>query len=465
MTKKKAIFKFILICVLTVLGVVACFVEFRVPTTATRFKSLMGAIEDKMGIDLKGGVLVVYRTEPNTETGVEGSYDQQIQATIERLGRTLTEKNYGESTVVRQGDKIRVEVPGMQDTKDFFDAIGEPANLNMRKELGGDPFLTSKHVKSVEYYQDQNYQHGVKVNFTDEGGRLFQEVASTANLGVTKIYIYLDEEMISDPVVNSSDAGANNTTVIKGDYTKAEAERFRTKIESGLFEVKLSIDEEGTIPPTLGEGALTAGIIAVIVGLLFIFILMYFLYGDLGLLSNLSMLIYTVLFIFALAIVDAVQLTLPGIAGIILSLGMAVDANIVIYERIKEEYKSGKRMAVSVESGFKKSTMTIVDSNVTTIIAAAVLYFLGEGAIKGFAITLFLGVVISMFCSLVLTRSFAKLYLYINGANAKRLKLKTQDDIRGRAMQVPDGGGEADGDTLPALMPTQEVKRKRVLNR
>jgi len=126
---------------------------------------------------------------------------------------------------------------------------------------------------------------------------------------------------------------------------------------------------------------------------------------------------------FALAVVGSVQLTLPGIAGIILAIAMAVDANIIIFERVKEEYKSGKRMAVAIETGFNKSTTTILDANITTIIGAGVLFFFGTGAIAGFAITLLLGIVISMFCSLVVTRSLAKLYLYINPSNERRLRL------------------------------------------
>jgi len=164
--------------------------------------------------------------------------------------------------------------------------------------------------------------------------------------------------------------------------------------------------------------------IALIIGIVFIFAFMFFRYGDLGLLSNLSMVVYMVLFMGALALITAVQLTLPGIAGIILSLAMACDANIIIFENMRDEYRSGKRMSVAVHNGFNKSLWTIFDANITTLIGAVVLYFLGTGPIQGFAITLMLGIVISMFCSLVVTRSFAKLYLYINTSNARRVKLE-----------------------------------------
>jgi protein-export membrane protein SecD len=139
---------------------------------------------------------------------------------------------------------------------------------------------------------------------------------------------------------------------------------------------------------------------------------------------------------FFLAVVDSVQLTLPGIAGIILSIGMAIDANIIIFERIKDEFKNGKRMSTAIKAGFDKSIKTILDANITTVIAGVVLYILGTGAIKGFAITLLLGVLISMFTSLVITRSFAKLYLYINNKNPKRVGLKAPKGEEAAAVVV-----------------------------
>jgi preprotein translocase subunit SecD len=182
---------------------------------------------------------------------------------------------------------------------------------------------------------------------------------------------------------------------------------------------------------------------------------MYVIYRDFGLLSNLSMFVYIIIFLFFLAVIDSVQLTLPGVAGIILSIGMSVDANVIIFGHIREEFRSGKRFAAAVHSGFNKSIRTILDANITTIIAAGILYVLGTGSIKGFAITLFLGVAISMFVSLIIMRSFAKLYLHINRDNEKRFALK---------MSVPyKGSGKAtDGSAETSYLP--KVKEKRKLN-
>lgn len=388
-----------------------------IPFTDQKYNGFLGAIESKMGIDLKGGVLAVFDAEGNPSQA-------QLDATVKRLENMLSERGHFDTTVVRQGKQIRIEMPGKDDTQAIFDAIGSPAKLEMRIEGESESFLFGEHIRKVDYYQDQqSYEHGVKLTFTAKGGELFRGAVNRATVGTTKIEILLNDKVEIAPVIQSKDAGKDNTTVITGGYTKERAQEMKTQIESGLFEVTLKPAETSNIPATLGAGALTAGIIACAVGLIFIFLIMWLLYGDLGLLSNLSMLVFMILFLFCLAVIDAIQLTLPGIAGIILSIGMAVDANILIFERVKDEFRTGKRMAVAIESGFNKTVKTILDANITTVIAAVVLYVLGTGAIQGFAITLLLGVVISMVCSLFITRSFAKTYLYINNNNEKRIKL------------------------------------------
>jgi preprotein translocase subunit SecD len=392
-----------------------------------------------MGIDLRGGVMAVFDTE-------DGATESEINATIARLDRVLTERGYTEATVVRQGDKIRIEVPAMNDPQEIFDAIGEPEELVMHKMPNGqegepgEVFLRGENIESVEYYMTEEYEHAVIVNFTREGTRLFSAAVKEAGQGGYIGIFFADGTRVSVPSINDENAGSTGSTVITGGWeTQEAAEAFKLQIESGLFETKLEVNETSVIPPTLGEGALTGGIIACAIGLLFIFVFMYIMYGDLGLLSNLSIVIYMVIFLVCLAAVGSVQLTLPGIAGIILSLGMAVDANVVIFETVKDQYKSGKRMGVAIENGFNKSGITIFDANITTIIASGVLYLLGTGAIKGFAITLFLGVAISMFCSLVVTRGLAKLYLYINPNNARKLRLKSdnQTTTTGSAASAP----------------------------
>ena len=438
MTKNKAIVKFAIIGVLVVIGILMSFVRFDVPAVGGgtwTYIGFWGAIENKMGIDLQGGVLAVFDTEP-------GASSSAIDATVTRLERQLAQRGFVEATVVRQGTQIRVEAPGVHDPDELFEAIGTPAEIDFRTGAGteADIFLSGEHLESARVvFQGHQEGFGVEVTFTGGpggGGQRFRDAVQQVGVG-GQILIFANGEQISNPTINDATVGANNTAVItlgRGS-TQAQADRFRIQIESGLFEVRLDIAETANIPPTLGQGALRAGIIAFLVALVFIFLFMYFLYRDMGLLSNLSLLVYAILFLGALAVVEMVQLTLPGIAGIILALAMAVDANIIIFERIKDEYKSGKRLSVAVESGFNKSVLTIVDANITTIIAAGALFFFGTGAIQGFAVTLLLGVIISMFCSLVILRSFAKLYLYINPHNSKRLRLSQLKTLSGEEVK------------------------------
>jgi preprotein translocase subunit SecD len=439
MSKRGAIVKFCVIGVLVIMGLVLCFANFLVPFTQYNFVGFYNAIKSKMGIDLNGGVLAVFDCEK-----ADGSTDfsKEVDATIKRIESLLTNNNYTEAVVTKQGVnpnyKIRIEVPGMEDSTEIFDAIGTPANIEFMNPVGSQTdaqtyneseiFLDGKGISKVEALPNSEQgktDYVIQLTFTEDGKNNFISKAQSA--GGQYLAIFSNKKLIMAPQITSENAstlGANGTVLITGSYTKERAEEFALQIESGLYNVKLQTSETSIIPATVGEGALLAGIIALLVGIVFIFILMWALYGDLGLLSNLSLLVYSIIFFFFLAAIPAVQLTLPGIAGIILSLGMAVDANVLIFEQIKSEYKDGKRFIPAVKAGFDKSIKTILDANITTIIAAAVLYILGTGAIKGFAITLFLGVAISMFVSLLITRSFAKLYLYINPENAKRARLQ-----------------------------------------
>ncbi|MCL2229019.1 MAG: SecD/SecF family protein translocase subunit [Firmicutes bacterium] len=433
MTKRGAIIKFCVIGLLTAVGVAMIFVNFRVPFTTTRFNGFAGAIESRMGIDLVGGILAVFDVEPQNP-GDPHPDETAVRATRTRLENALNSAGFVEATVQIQGEgrnaRIRVEVPGLDEADEIFAAIGDPATLDFRLSPT-DIHVVAADISSVAIHQGANFEWGVLLTFTNEGGRNFRNMIQQVGQGGTT-YIYRNGQQWRPINVQDTAAGANNTTFITlgghrdgsgAPATRRCAEDFQLQIESGLFEVRLQISETSNIPQTLGEGALTGSLIALIVGIVFMFLFMFFRYGDLGLLSNLSLIIYMVLFMGALAIVPAVQLTLPGIAGIIISLAMAVDANIIIFEAMKDEYRSGKRMSVSVQNGFRKSLWTIFDANITTIVGATVLFFLGTGPIQGFAITLMLGVIISMYCSLVLTRSFAKLYLRINPNNPKRLRL------------------------------------------
>lgn len=447
MNKTRAIIKYCVICVIVAIAVALCFVEFTFPFTNVKYVGCYQAIKNKMGIDLNGGVLAVYTVTPSEKST---DLDREVDVTINRIKNTLSSKGYLESTVTKQGAnnnfKIRIEVPGMSDTEDIMDTIGKPAKIEFMEPTDESEsttydkekvFLTGDDLEGVLVVSDPENpsNYAIQLTFTDEGRTKFR--AKVNDAGGKHMAIFSTEggthNCISSPIINSENAktlGADKKVLITGNYTNREdADKFALQIEAGMYKVDLAISQMSYIPATLGEGAIMAGLIALAIGLLLIFILMIVVYRDFGLIANLSLIIYTVIFIFCLALIDSIQLTLPGIAGIILSIGMAVDAYILIFEQVKEEYRSGKRFAAATHAGFNKSIVTILDANVTTIIVSLILYFLSSGSIRGFAITLALGVGISMFVGLVITRALAKLYLYINPDKASRanIKLKAGD--------------------------------------
>ena len=422
MKKKKAIRNFVLICIVAGIGLVLTIFSFDIPFTTYTFNGFAKSVQ--LGLDLKGGVMAVYDCEKSSES--EGSLDDQIEATITRLTNLIT-ADYPEATIVKQGDnQIRIEVPDVDDPDEVLSLIGEPAKLEFKKEQSdtAEAVLTGKDIKSAEYqYDSQNNQHGVKITFTTSGATKFHALTSELASSQSPLYIYLNGELFSSPTVQEVIAGGE-TFISGGMNTQAEAEAYATKILSGTYSVDLSLSEKNVITATLGENALLLSIIAGFVGLVLIFAFMILIYKNLGLIANLSLIFYTIILMFLLAVLPFIQLTLPGVAGIILGLGMAVDGNIVIFERIKDECKSGKKIPASIKSGFKRASITVLDSNITTIIAAIVLAWLGTGAIRGFAYTLLISMLVSMFTTLVVTRGFINIALNINSVNYKAYGLK-----------------------------------------
>lgn len=296
--------------------------------------------------------------------------------------------------------------------------------MNNVSEYEGE-ILSGGNITSVNVqYNNQDKIYGVVVDFDNEGSTTFANITSTAANGDKKLYVYIgNDEPLQLTCENQITGGS--TFISGGSITDYEsAKEYATMIMSGTFSASLELIENNVVSATLGKDALTYGLIAAGVAIFLVMVIMYLRYGHFGLLANLSLVIYIILTIFFLQAIPFVQLTLPGIAGIILSIGMAVDGNIIIFERIKDEYASGKKIPLAVKNGFKKAFWPIFDSNITTIFASIILYILGTASIKGFALTLLIGVVLSMFSTLVVTRFLTKWYLPFNSTNAKRLRLK-----------------------------------------
>ena len=212
---------------------------------------------------------------------------------------------------------------------------------------------------------------------------------------------------MSAPTCNDTIDSKNAQIQLNGGSAE-EAKSLASVITSGSLEVDLDMVESGAMSATLGKNALNNAMLAAGIGLIIIFVLLICFYGGMGIAASIAVLVYVLLYVGVLAVFPFVQLTFPGIAGIILSIGMAVDANVVIFDRVKEEYAMGKTRKAAISAGYKHAVITVIDSNVTTLLAAGVLWILTSGSLKGFAITLFLGTLVSMFTAIVITRWFTK---------------------------------------------------------
>ena len=363
-----------------------------------------------LGLDLRGGVYTVYQAEDNGDP----DFDTKMESTVSILTSRLTRQGFTEATVTRQGsDRIRVEIPNVSDPNQILTIIGTPAQLYFVDEDGNN-LMEGSMVKNAQAAQDQDGTPCIACELTDEGAKIFAE-APAANLGKT-ISITLDGETISRATVNTVIAGGKGE--ITGNFTADEAKNLATLILSGALPLNLTQLEVSAISATLGVEALDRAIQAGVIGVILVMLFMLFRYRLCGLVADIALTIYIMIVVLLLALTGA-QLTLPGVAGIILGIGMAVDANVVIFERIREEVKVGRPIGSAVRKGFSNALSAIIDSNVTTIIAAVVLYAFGTGSVRGFALTLGIGVATSLFTAVFVTHKLLDIFADMGIKNQK----------------------------------------------
>ena len=363
-----------------------------------------------LGLDLRGGVYTVYQAENNGDP----DFDTKMESTVSILTSRLTRQGFTEATVTRQGsDRIRVEIPNVSDPNQILTIIGTPAQLYFVDESGNN-LMEGAMVKNAQAAQDQDGKPCIAFELTDEGAKIFAE-ATAANLGKT-ISITLDDETISRATVNTVIAGGKGE--ITGNFTADEAKNLATLILSGALPLNLTQLEVSAISATLGVEALDRAIQAGIIGVALVMLFMLFRYRLCGLVADIALTIYIMIVVLLLALTGA-QLTLPGVAGIILGIGMAVDANVVIFERIREEVKNGRPIGSAVRKGFSNALSAIIDSNVTTIIAAVVLYAFGTGSVRGFALTLGIGVATSLVTAVFVTHKLLDIFADLGIKNQK----------------------------------------------
>lgn len=377
----------LLAVIIVIVGVFAAFIA-----------PLAGSI--RQGLDLQGGTHVVLEGVDTEQAQVN---DDAMNRVVKIMEKRVNELGLTEPIIQREGERrIIIELPGVKDPDKAIAVLGKTAMLEFKDEEGN-TVLSGTDLKDAREQTTQNNQNEVAIEFTDEGAQKFADLTS-ANVGRT-IAILLDGEVLTAPRVNEPITGGK--AVITGSRNLEEAHNLAVLLRSGALPVKVDIIETRTVGPTLGQDSKDKSVLAFTVGVGAIFVFMLLFYRVSGLIANLSLMAYVVILLFVLKLLDA-TLTLPGVAGIILSIGMAVDANVLIFEHFKEEVKAGKTLRMAMDSGFKRAFTTIFDSNLTTIIAAAVLFFFGTGPIRGFAITLGLGVVISMFTAITLTQFMLK---------------------------------------------------------
>ena len=373
----------------------------------------------RKGIDLAGGSVISFEATKANPTEAEMDIVEAI------FNARLMNAGYTEARISRNGGQITVEIPSVTNTDEAASLLGSTAKLTFRDADNNIVLDGATDIKNAEYQYGQvgstasASEAYVQLTLTTEAVEKFAQAtkkAAAESEGRNYISIVMDEQIISSPSVKEEIN--SETCVISGNFTPETAQQLANQIKSGQLPFELNTISRETIGAELGADALPTSMKAALIGIILIMLFMIIMYRMCGVLASLAMAIYVGLIALVLGLLR-VNLSLSGIAGIITSLGMAVDANVIIFERMKEELKLGKTIKASVESGFDKAFSAILDSNVTTIISCVVLYLSGIGTISGFAVTLGLGVVISMFTAIVITKFLLKQLVRFNIKNRK----------------------------------------------
>lgn len=350
------------------------------------------------GLDIRGGISVLLEAVPSAE--VPKIDDEAMTRAVAILSQRVNALGVVEPEVVREGDRrIRISLPEYEDQESVLEVIGTTAVLRF-KDINGNVILTGDSLRDAREDLDAERNAFVDIRLDDEGGRKMREFTG-ANIG-QRLVITLDEAVISAPTIEGV-VGAEGS--ITGLGSLSEARSLAIMLRSGALPVDLEVRDFRGVGPTLGQASLDKSVIAAIIGLGLVVLFMLAVYRGFGLAADLALVVYTLIVLWGLAAINA-TITLPGVAGIVLGIGMAVDANVIIFERVKEELRTGRSLRAAVVTGFGRALWTVFDANITTLIGTAVLYYFGTGPIRGFAVTLSLSIVVSMFTALTVTRLF-----------------------------------------------------------
>ncbi len=392
--------------------------------------------EFKKGLDIQGGVRIVLKTDMSkiASGDVQNALKSATEVVSRRVNLLGVSEPYITTSVVGGENRIIVEIPGVSDVNEAVQLIGQTAQLKFKQvpanvkwdesmfseyyqdqKLWEDTGLTGADLKGADVVFGQNdpVNQGkpqIQLRFSNEGRLKFSDIAKK---NINKpIGLFLDNEdyPLSMPLVNPDLAsGLTNDPVINGNFDVKTANALSVQIRAGALPVPVSVIEQKTIAATLGADSVEKSFIAGAIGLLLVLVFMVFMYGRLGILSGIALLIYSLL-VMAIFKFIPVVLTLPGIAGFILSIGMATDANILIFERVKEEMRWGRPKNLAIKHGFERAWDSIKDSNASSLITCAILFYLGTGPVRGFAFTLAIGIFVSLFSSIFVVRTLIQAF-------------------------------------------------------
>jgi protein-export SecD/SecF family membrane protein len=395
--KKKGKSSALFILIIAVIGLLA-FAGFKgFVLGGYEFKSLDKVIT--RGLDLQGGVSVLMEIQKDTVTA------EELQSAKEHLSLRVNKLGVAETIVTTEGNKrIRVDVPGLTNSKEIVDSLVKSGNLSFKGPDGTEILTGSDVKKATAQINQQKGVYEIGLEFNDEGQKKFAE--ATGKYIGQKISIYLDDEMIQEATVQTqiNDGRAS----ITGNNTLEECKATAGLINAGALPIPVKEVSVSNVGAELGTTAFPNSVKAGMIGITLVFLFMLIRYRIQGLMANIALTLYITLTLLVFVEVG-VTLTLPGIAAFLLTIGVAVDANILIFERTKEELKKGFTIKSAVKKGAENALSSIVDSNVTTLLAALILYFIGSGSVKGFAITLMIGIIISLFTGLVVTKLLVNL--------------------------------------------------------
>ena len=406
-------------------------------SAASSLKAIIPSVLDtdngiRLGLDLVGGSRIVYEAE------IPDGYNQanladDMNSVQKVIRQRLTDKGFTEATVTLTGDnRVTVEIPQITNPEEAVQTLGTTAQLTFL-DADGKEWLTGSDIKKATYGygrptgNEVTDVHYVQVQFTSEGQKKFAEATGSVAArtdGTNILYIMMDNQIISYPSVSSQID--SDSCVISGSFTRDSASELADLINAGQIPFSLKQVELRSVGPQLGADAMRTSLIAGLIGIALVMLFMLIVYRIPGLVASIALCFYMVLEALIFSLVR-VNLSLPGIAGIILSIGMAVDANVIIFERVKEELKNGKTVKSAIDSGFKRAFTAILDSNITTLIACAVLFFLGTGTIVGFATTLGIGVIVSMFTALTVTHFLLNRMVDFRVRNPKAYGLRDRE--------------------------------------